>query len=461
MRYALQYLVALTMVCGVTKLTTGGEVGQAGAGLQKEKSVVLEDAAASAERIKWWREARFGMFIHWGLYAIPAKGEWVQWNDQIPNEEYAKLADEFKGEKFNAAEWAQVAKDAGMKYMVLTARHHDGFALFDTKAGDFSSVKKAAGRDFVAEYVKAVREAGLGVGLYYSPLDWRFPGYISPEVHLSSAEAMREQYHVQMEELCSNYGKLDVIWFDGGEQDWLSFGGGFKGAQWAKRPRDQSYKGRFSWQHAKVYQMLRAKQPSAVINGRADMPEDFHPREGDGALGGFDDQKPWELCTTIAGAWGYQAGKKPKSTQQVVQQLAKVVGRDGNLLMNVGPKADGTIDQDQVAVLKGVGEWLKFHGEAVYGTRGGPWLPTDEVAYTRKGKAVYVFLLTDGDRVVIPDLEGRKLLRVQALGSGKSLGVGRAESGAMVTLTANTRDQVLTVLKAEFDGDVMGVAVKK
>ena len=158
-------------------------------------SLQLAKADDGDARMKWWREARFGMFIHFGLYAIPGRGEWVQWNEQIPVEEYAKLADQFNPTNFNPDAWAETAKAAGMKYTVLTSRHHDGFCLFDDPTNNFTSVKTAAHRDFVAEYVAAVRKAGLHVGLYYSPLDWRFPGFFFPDLQRQSAQAMREQYH--------------------------------------------------------------------------------------------------------------------------------------------------------------------------------------------------------------------------------------------------------------------------
>src|SRR5581483_178573 len=221
---------------------------------------------------------------------------------------------------FDPDSWAATAKAAGMKYMVLTSRHHDGFSLFDSKASDFTSMKTAAHRDFVAEYVTAVRKAGLHVGLYYSPLDWRFPGFFFPDLQRQSAEAMREQYHRQVEELLSNYGQIDVLWFDGGETDWLNFGGDWvAGAGWKKRPKGEHYKGGFSWQHDEVYAAIRRLQPQIIINGRADMPEDFHSREGDGALGNFDNEHPWELCTTLAGAWGYQPNRSPKPLKDCIQ----------------------------------------------------------------------------------------------------------------------------------------------
>ena len=147
----------------------------------------------AAQRVAWWREARFGMFMHWGVYSIPGRGEWVQWAEQIPTDQYAQLADQFHPEHFDADAWASIAKAGGMKYMVLTARHHDGFALFDDPGSSFTAMKSAAHHDFVADYVKAVRKAGLGVGLYYSPLDWRFPGFFFPGIYQPSAIELREQ----------------------------------------------------------------------------------------------------------------------------------------------------------------------------------------------------------------------------------------------------------------------------
>ena len=276
----------------------------------------------SAARLQWWRDAKFGLFIHWGIYAIPGRGEWVQWNEQIPVNEYAKLADQFAPANFTPASWASLAKAAGMQYMVLTSRHHDGFAMFDDGTNTFTSVKSAAQRDFVAEYVHAARDAGLHVGLYYSPLDWRFPGYVMPDLQRESAEAMRAQYHRQVRELLSNYGKIDLIWFDGEGTNWLSFGGEWKGAKWQKRPENQNYHGHFSWQSDQVLATIRHLQPDIVINDRLDAPGDFHSREGWGALGDFDNEHPWELCVPIAGAWGYQPNHFPRPLKEITSSCS-------------------------------------------------------------------------------------------------------------------------------------------
>ncbi len=363
---------------------------------------------AAAQRIAWWREARFGMFLHWGVYSIPARGEWVQFQEQIPTDQYAKLAEQFHPERFDADAWAAIAKVGGMKYMVLTARHHDGFALFDDPASSFTSVKSAAHHDFVADYAAAVRRAGLRVGLYYSPLDWRFPGFYFPGLYQASALELRAQYHRQIEELASQYGKIDVLWFDGGGNEWLGFGGlEFTGSGWRQRPKDQAYKGSFDWQDDKVYARLRKLQPDVVMNDRTNAPADFRSREGDGALGGFDNTQPWELCTTITeGAWGYQTNAPVKPLRQLIRLLVGAAGRDGNMLLNVGPRSDGQIDPPQADRVREIGHWLSENGESIYSTRGGPWLPAPWGVSTHNGNIVYLHVL---------DMPASGVIRIPAL----------------------------------------------
>jgi len=412
--------------------------------------VVQSGDTNTVTRFQWWRDAKFGMFIHFGLYAIPGRGEWAQWNEQIPVEEYARLADQFNPTNFTPDSWAELARSAGMKYMVLTSRHHDGFALFDDGTNEFTSVRSAARRDFVAEYAEAVRRAGLRVGLYYSPLDWRFPGYILPDLQRQSAEAMREQYHRQVKELLSNYGKIDVLWFDGGETDWLSFGGDWDGAQWKKRPSGQHYHGGFNWQHNQVYTMIRRLQPDVLINGRADMPEDFHSREGYGALGGFDDQHPWELCVPMAGAWGYQPGMMPKPFKDYIQLLAKVAGRDGNLLMNVGPDRNGRIDDAQAKRLREIGLWLGKYGESIYATRGGPFLPGDWGVSTHRDKTIYVHVLKwTGDKLVFPAIPA-KIVRATALTGGDADFV-QNDNEIEISVPGSARNDIDTIIALQLD----------
>ncbi len=410
----------------------------------------LATDANAQKRIEWWREARFGMFIHWGVYSIPGRGEWVQWSEQIPRTEYAKLMEQFNPDHFNAEKWAQTAKDAGMKYVVLTARHHDGFALFDDPGSDFTAVKSAAHRDFIADYTKAVRDAGLGVGLYYSPLDWRFPGFFFPDLYLDNALALREQYRRQMAELATHYGKLDILWFDGGGNEWLGFGGVHSNGKWQDRPRDQPYTGRFDWQDAEEVGMLREKQPSIIINDRTDAPADFRSREGDGALGKFDNRTPFELCTTIVeGAWGYQKGAKVKPLPHLIQLLVSAAGRDGNFILNVGPRPDGEIDPPQVERLHQIGAWLKQNGESIYGTRGGPWLPGDYGVATHKGKIVYVHVLkVPEDRTLqLPNLPTRIVNMTDM--SGNAVSYSQDRHMVSINLPSAGNDVVDVIIKVE------------
>jgi alpha-L-fucosidase len=380
---------------------------------------IVTDPAADA-RIQWWRDAKFGLFIHWGLYSIPGRGEWVQWNEQIPVDQYAKLAGQFHPDKFDPNAWAKAASDAGMKYVVLTSRHHDGFALFDDPQSTLTAVKSAAHRDLVAEYVTAVRKAGLRVGLYYSPLDWRYPGFFFPDLYQPNARELRDQYHRQLNQLASHYGKLDIVWFDGGGSDWLGFGGvQFKGG-WQARPKGESYTGTFSWQDVEAVSNLRKLQPSVIINDRTDAPADFRSREGDGAMGSFENKHPWELCTTITdGAWGYQPGASVKSLDHIINLLVGAVGRDGNMILNVGPQPNGEIDPLQVQRLKEVGDWLHANGESIYSTRGGPYLPGDFGVSTYRDKTIYIHILNRSvQRLSLPPLSAN-LLSCKALTGGQ------------------------------------------
>lgn len=415
------------------------------------KGAAVETSAAREARLAWWRNARFGMFIHFGIYSIPGRGEWVQWNEQIPLAEYAKLADQFALTNFNPTAWAETAKAAGMKYMVLTARHHDGFCLFDDPGNSFTTVNSAAHRDVVKEYVTAVRHAGLRVGLYYSPLDWRFPGFFFPDLQLANAEALRDQYHRQMKELLANYGQIDVLWFDGGETDWLSFNHDMNNSHFPERNHDEHYHGRFSWEGEKVNVMLRQLQPQIIVNNRAaDVPPDFTAREGDGALGNFDDKNPWELCTTLAGAWGYQPNQTPKSLKDCIQLLAKVAGRDGNLLLNVGPAPDGQIDPLQVARLREIGAWLEKYGQSIYHTRGGPFMPGSYGASTYCGNIVYLHVLdwTDG-KLILPAIAA-KIVKASVLTGGEAT-VSQMDQDIDISLPRSEHSDMDTIIALELD----------
>lgn len=441
----------MTLIRSVQRLVAASLVFLSACAAVAQWAPLAKDPAA-AQRIEWWRQARFGMFLHWGVYSIPGRGEWVQWNEQIPVSQYAQLAQQFHPDHFDPDAWAALAKAGGMKYMVLTARHHDGFALFDDPESTFTAVKSGAHRDLIAEYVKAVRKAGLHVGLYYSPLDWRFPGFFFPGIYRDSAEQLRAQYQRQIGELASHYGKIDILWFDGGGNEWLGFGGvAFGGSGgWHARPKDQPYTGAFDWHDNQVVGHLRELQPQVVVNDRTDAPADFRSREGDTALGDFENRYPWELCTTITeGAWGYQPNARVKSLQHLIRLLVGAAGRDGNLLLNLGPRPDGQIDPAQAQRVREIGQWLQANGESIYNTRGGPWLPGTYGVSTHRDNVVYIHVLQMPQSRVLT----LPALPVQVLSAsvmnGPKAEFRQASSELTITIPSAPAELMDTILKLE------------
>jgi len=299
------------------------------------------------ERMRWWIEARFGMFIHWGLYSMPGRGEWIMYQEHIPNEEYAKLAEQFRPRHFNARDWVSMAQDAGMRYMVLTTRHHDGFCLFDSQVSEFTAPKTAARRDFIAEYAEACHAArGARMGFYYSLEDWRFAGQLPhlPMKTDSEYEPMVEQAHAQVRELCSNYGKVDVLWYDGGFPSHV-------------------------WRARELNAMVRSLQPDIIMDDRAGIPEDFGTPENVV----IPQASPWEACYTMNDSWGYASGDlNYKTPATLLRLLASCVAQDGNFLLNVGPDAEGRFPSEAVTRLRAIGQWMRVNGEAPRGAGRGP-----------------------------------------------------------------------------------------
>lgn len=381
------------------------------------------------ERLKWWIEARFGMFIHWGLYAIPARGEWVMFFERIPKSEYAKFARKFNPKRFNADEWVSLAKEAGMRYIVLTTRHHDGFCLWDSKVSDFTSVKSAAKRDFIAEYVEACRKAGLRVGFYYSLLDWRWPEYWEgPTKNPEGWAKFREYVHEQVRELMSNYGKIDILWYDGA---------------WPYTSED--------WQSQRLNSMVRSLQPDIIINNRSGLPEDFETPEQQ--IRYFD--RPWESCMTIDESWwGYHAGDKHlKSPLEIIRLLVRCVAGNGNLLFNVGPKADGSIPEKYKRRLKVVGEWLKKNGESIYGAGAAPFGASHLGLVTAKGNVIYVHVLYwPGKEACVAGIKN-KVVKAHLLATEKSLPFEQRGDRLFIRgLPKTPPDPIDTVIMLELEG---------
>ena len=305
----------------------------------------MPDMAAN-DRLAWWREARFGMFIHWGVYAIPGRGEWILYQEHIPFEEYAKLADAFRPAAYDPHNWVRLAQEAGMKYMVLTTRHHDGYCLFESQVSDFTSAKTAAGRDLVAGFVDACRAANMRFGFYYSLVDWRFPGVLPVSVRRDASvyEPMVEQAHAQVRELLTNYGPVDILWYD------------------MMTPHDTAL-----WRSEELNAMVRQLQPGILINNRAGLPEDFGTPENQVV----PEERAWEACYTMNRSWGCcPSDRNYKSTSELIRLLVSCVSDGGNFLLNVSPDADGQIPAPQRERLKEVGRWMHVNGKSIFG--GGP-----------------------------------------------------------------------------------------
>ena len=433
-------LLAMTMA-------TSAQAGDDPAGLTDEQRSALKQNSnpvyASALRLsdadmQWWREARVGMFIHWGLYAVPGEGEWIMHNKKIPAEEYARLADEFTAARFDASQWAGIAKNGGMRYVVLTARHHDGFALWDSPSSyrQFTSMHAASRRDIVAEYTAAIREAGLKVGLYYSPMDWRFPGYFHPIEQPASAQAMKQQAYGQVRELMSKYGRIDVLWYDGG---WLAHQGTDADAAWL-------------WDPIGLNTMVRKLQPKVVISPRSGWEGDFRCEEGGGEIKGPIRKYAWEKCLSIlGGSWGYTKQRHITPLNELITHVVNAAVRDGNILLNVGPDSEGVISADQAQRVAELGQWLKQYGQSIYGTRGGPFQPVDGIyGTTCRDNRIYVHVLKwPGETLQLPALPTR-LVSWRVL-TGGSARVEAFAKGTAITCKPAGDVPVDTIIELELE----------
>lgn len=400
----------------------------------------------SEEDLKWWRDAKFGLFIHWGLYSILGRGEWAKFNESIPDDEYAGLADEFRPRRFDANVWAQAARDAGMKYMVFTSRHHDGFAMWDSKAseGGFTSAAHGAKRDYVREYTDACRKAGLKVGLYYSPMDWRFPGYFHPHELLENALLMKKQAYGQVEELVSQYGKIDILWYDGG---WLAHSGSDPDAAWL-------------WEPIRLNKMVRKYNPQTVINPRSGWEGDFYCDEGSHEINGKIIPVPWEknLCICSGRSWGWIPDDPVMSFPDLIRMMVNVFVRDGNVLLNVGPDRDGVIPPAAVERLRQVGAWMRRYGQSVYGTSAGPFQPVDHVyGSTYRGNRIYLHILDYEafEKQNLPPLP-QKIEEARCLSGGT---VRFEQSGRQLTLRVEGRDDEAVDTIVELVADAPAEAV--
>jgi alpha-L-fucosidase len=396
-----------------------------------------QTATNNKQKIEEWKDARFGMFIHWGPVSL--KGTEIGWSrgKEIPVEEYDNLYKKFDAPKFDANSWVSVAKAAGMKYIILTTKHHDGFCLWNTRQTEFNIMNSPLHRDVVKELAEACKKQGIAFGTYYSTTDWHHPDFplTSPGGTIPRAvydlDAYTTYLKKQVAELLLNYGPLYVLWFDVPQR--------------FDAIRGQS-----------VIDFAHTIQPDIIINNRTGAKGDFDTPEQ--RVGGFQIDRPWETCMTIASQWAWKPDDAVKSLEQCLQSLIRSAGGDGNLLFNVGPKPDGQIEPLQVERLKEMGQWLQKYGYSIYGTRGGPFKPTDWGVSTRKGNTIYLHILKwtgNNPKITIPDL-GMEIKSCRLADGGK-IKLTKTEKEYTIEFSAKDLLPVNTIVELELAGSAMGI----
>jgi alpha-L-fucosidase len=401
------------------------------------------------DRLQWWAEGRFGMFIHWGPVSL--KGTEISWsrantnpkcpnNGPIPAAVYDNLYKEFNPTNFDAAQWVGLAKAAGMKYMVLTAKHCDGFLLWHSQASDYNMSRTPFQRDICAELSKAARAQGERIGWYFSPMDWR-----DPDFRTERNAAFLGRMQAEVRELLGNYGRIDLLWFDWDGNEPL-------------------------YNQAQTYQIVKTLQPQIVLDNRLDLGKGNNDRQilstnadyytPEQSVGAYDDQRPWESCMTTSRrdqwAWG-GAGDGVKTLEECLGMLIRCAGGDGNLLLNVGPTPSGEIAPEQANLLRAMGAWLAKYGESIYGTRGGPFKPGEYGVSTRKGNTIYVHVMDwTGDVLRLPAIPV-KVVRGRVLGGGQAE-VRQAASGLEIAVPENERQPLDTVVAVEIEGSALELA---
>ena len=383
-----------------------------------------------ARRMKWWHEAKFGMFIHFGLYSVIGRHEWAMEMEAIPYKDYERLADQFLPKPGSAREWARLAKRAGQKYMVLTTKHHEGFCLWDTKTTDYNAAKSKVGRDIVREYVEAARAEGLHVGFYYSLMDWHHPDGARAGKDPEARQRFRDYTYAQIRELMTHYGKIDILWYD---------------VSW---PLDKD-----GWQADKMNDMVFALQPDILVNNRNKAEGDFVTPEQ--RIEAAPEGQAWESCMTLNASWGYHASDDAwKPAREIVKNLLTCAHDGGNYLLNVGPRPDGSIPEESVKILESVGAWLAKNGEAFYAADRCQPTRTRYAHFTRRGNTLYMSIyFWPGTSATIGGLL-TKVKSVRLLSTGQPLKFEQDRLRTIITgLPAQPIDAPATTLAIECDGE--------
>jgi alpha-L-fucosidase len=404
----------------------------------------------SAENLKnreWFRGAKFGLFIHWGVYSVLGQAEWVMQQKMMEKQTYERLASFFNPIEFDAKEWVSLAKAAGMNYITITARHHDGFSMFDTKQSDWNIVKRTPfKKDVLKMLADECHRQGVRLFFYYSHVDWwhedyyprGWTGQYSGRLDNGKWQNYLDFVNAELTELLTNYGPIAGIWFDG---------------IWDKKDAD--------WGLEKTYKLIHSIQPGCLVGNNHHLApksgEDFQMFEKDlpgQNLGGFSADAtigalPLETCETMNNSWGFNIfDKKFKSTKELLQYLVRAAGNNGNFLLNVGPMPNGKIQPEFVATLKEIGTWLGKNGETVYGTRGGPVGPRSWGVTTQKGNKLFVHNLVRETHLLIPDF-GRRVARVSLFEDGTTLNFGQNELGISVRIPEDKIRELDTILVLE------------
>ena len=407
----------------------------------------------TSEAVRKWQEKRFGMFIHWGPVSI--KGTEIGWSrgSQVPTEEYDQLYRQFNPVKFDAEEWVKVAREAGMKYLVLTSKHHDGFCLWPSKYTDYHIGNTPFKRDVMKELSEACKKYGIEFSTYHSICDWYHPDYPmgSPGGKSEKPNPNMPRYYEylknQTKEIIDNYGPLGIMWFDG---EWEK--------PWTRECGNE------------IYDYLKKIQPNLVINNRVSKGRDgmagttkqSRLNSGDydtpeQQIGGFNRERPWETCMTICRQWAWKPNDRMKSAKECIQTLLQTVGGDGNLLFNVGPMPDGRIEPRQVERLMQMGAWMKKYGDGIYGTRGGPFKPGKWGASTCKDSKIYLYVmnLQTDDKVVLPPIDC-EIISYRTFGSGQLL-LTQNKNNIEIHLPASERDEIATVIELTVNGSAFDI----